>query len=91
MNLRHVAALALVDWYLTTPPISLKGADGSAPLSSWHIEAAYDNAGECDSAQVRSQKVAKKSDLPDTVKRPLIQAMDLSQCVASDDPRLKAN
>src|SRR5258708_8608753 len=42
MNLRHAAALALVDWYLMVPPISNGTPEIAAPLSHWEIQSSYD-------------------------------------------------
>jgi hypothetical protein len=47
MKARHAAALALVGWYLMTPPILLKCPDEGAPLSRWTVEEAFDTAREC--------------------------------------------
>ena len=50
MSLRHAASVALVGWYLMTPPFSEKTAlipTDSAPLSEWSLENSYDSAVEC--------------------------------------------
>ena len=48
MNLRHAAALALVGWYLMSPPIqAFKESpvpELSAPLSQWTSVSAFDTA-----------------------------------------------
>src|SRR5271170_8195061 len=48
MNFRHATALALVGWYLMTPP---PGPDGrllvNAPLSQWRTTWALDSAIQC--------------------------------------------
>jgi hypothetical protein len=56
MTLRHTAALALVGWYLMSPPDhagpndSLPGWQSHAPLSAWQIIEAFDTTHECKSA-----------------------------------------
>ena len=53
MNLRHAAALALVGWYLMTPPLSWSsdrkviGSDLSRPLSQWLPGLVFDTEAEC--------------------------------------------
>lgn len=68
MKLRHAAALALVGWYLMTPPIyevttnspeSVKMGDKfyevrpSAPLGVWEVTASFDSADACQAALLR--------------------------------------
>jgi len=96
MNLRHAAAVALVGWYLMIPPVIEKAgsyeADFNAPLSRWSVNSPFDSASECravnanlvlqqrrvfDQAQVHSRDWA------------VAQRLVVSQCIASDDPRLK--
>jgi hypothetical protein len=55
MNLRHTAALALVGWYLMTPPTldprtqtSGLFVDPSAPLPKWDVTATYESKAECE-------------------------------------------
>ena len=65
MNLRHAAALALVDWYLITPPVCRSNdcikplVDPDAPLWQW-IRAGkrFDSIDDCELAR---QGVAKKA------------------------------
>ena len=51
MNLRPAAALALVGWYLMTPPIDWTGKrsypDDRAPLSKWEMAGSFDPAEAC--------------------------------------------
>ena len=91
MKPRHVAALALVGWYLMVPPVESGGrVNFEAPLSQWHRWGSYDTARECS---------VDESDLIDRGKRvreehPQNEMTDMftqAQCIASDDPRLKPN
>jgi len=43
MNGRHTAALALLGWYLFTPP---PGAE--APIAEWNHVGSFDTARECE-------------------------------------------
>ena len=93
MKLRHVAALALVGWYLMLPPMVGNHTDTSAPLSSWRMTGSYDAAIDCrkeleDSIR-DSYKALKDPHLPFT-RSASLQFLDAA-CVATDDPRLKGN
>jgi hypothetical protein len=49
MTLSHAAALALVGWYLMTPPISTPGKlNTDAPLPAWQQDSAHDTAAACE-------------------------------------------
>jgi hypothetical protein len=51
----HIAAFALVGWYLMVPPVTPEGltdpnatlVNGKAPISQWVIFRAYDSADQC--------------------------------------------
>jgi hypothetical protein len=96
MTHRHAAALALVDWYLMTPPLVHREPDETAALGRWIIGRAFDTAKECEDYRFGSQE-RTKSDTPNdgahpvNAKQRFAEAILLSQCVASDDPRLKEN
>ena len=96
-KLCHAAALALVGWYLLLPPI-----DGSAhpmivrsgaPLSQWKSFRSYDTADACErqkngfSYEQYTGEITKE-DTPER-KAAILRALEASQCVATDDPRLK--
>jgi len=57
MNTRHATALALVGWYLITPPIeSCLGAFSGhscdqTPLSKWQIRGTYDSRADCEKSK----------------------------------------
>jgi hypothetical protein len=52
MKTYHVAALALLGWYLMAPPYSWPYNQGelSAPLSEWKILQRFDTATACESS-----------------------------------------
>jgi|HubBroStandDraft_6_1064221.scaffolds.fasta_scaffold424914_1 hypothetical protein len=92
MKPRHAVALALVGWYLMVP------LPGHAPIpnanihtfSNWVHIASFDSAAECEHAKMGVTRMGvagpQLGGYPDwEVTRVLL----LSQCVASDDPRLK--
>jgi len=89
MNLRHAAALALVGWYLLLPPwVAYDTFDASAPLSKWQHSYSYDSATECESD--RSSMIDYYSHHPKADQANWFLRLHIaSQCVATDDPRLK--
>jgi hypothetical protein len=95
MNLRHAAALALVGWYLMTPPMGKYGPNEMAPLSRWEHPYTFDSARDCESALAASRKcealgiaaVEVQHGLQDE-ETPLLLTIDW-KCLTSDDPRLK--
>jgi hypothetical protein len=93
MNLRHAAALALVGWYLITPPFVGDPfyVDHTARLSEWKIESSYDTAEQCESARKRKSIGARLSRriLEPGSRAMMDAAQGYAQCVASDDPRLE--
>ncbi len=99
MNLRHAAALALVGWYLMAPPPNQNPnrpqavIDGTAPLSKWWHLDEFDTAKECKTVREQGREQAKHSgiDTPDRAKELLYAQRTLSECIATDDPRLKGN
>ena len=92
MNCRHAAALALVGWYLMSPPLSLSSSrqislDLSKPLSEWYPLEGYDTEADCNKEIDAMNKRAV------SMAREYHHMLELShaQCVATDDPRLKGN
>ena len=90
MKPRHAAALALVGWYLITPPIgedktgnAIPGTmNTAAPLSDWlAVNTVFDSLAECKKA-LRDLADFQKSD-------PVRHDADIhGLCVKTDDPRL---
>ena|SRR5208282_4211773 len=65
MNSRHGCALALVGWYLMTPPVSTS-YDGNkafvnsqAPIRQWKIGGTFGSSVDCEKAREKSQKNAQ--------------------------------
>jgi hypothetical protein len=104
MKFRHAAALAIVAWYLMIPPIGADyKVDARAPLLEWRKSVKFDSEKECEESL---KDVIQHPTTPDeyqaaakaTLKarmHPISQAEMTkrtaeSQCVAADDPRLKA-
>ena len=72
MNPRHAAALALVGWYLISPPVFENKKTGDekilreAPLAHWDVRDSFDTAAECrrlrDDNSAAALKRSKKED-----------------------------
>jgi hypothetical protein len=102
MKLCHAVALALVGWYLVSPPIYKPGSRGhkayytdvSAPLSQWTIMKVFDSAADCQKEQEHKNQLGEMSTPDDDHTDPtgIGRAVDLAwkneACIASDDPRL---
>jgi hypothetical protein len=100
MKPRHAAALALVGWYLIAPPP--RSSDGvidpKAPLSEWQIEGRFDTIEECRAFPDRQIEImrgfyAEHPEISESEHRRDDAARKFpgSQCIATDDPRLKEN
>lgn len=88
MKLQHAAAaLALAGWYLLTPPLQDNGHfDTSAPLSEWRIQSGFGTGEDCKNTVAElSSKAMKEGRSGDA------DELKASQCVSTDDPRLKGN
>jgi hypothetical protein len=103
MRIRHVAALALVGWYLMLPPPPTDSSDSErammgnakvllgAPLSLWAVYDSYDTAIECRRARDKLKgQVNDYGDVDVFLKRSTgaEQMKYFAECIASDDPRL---
>jgi len=98
MKFRHAAALALVGWYLMSPPIDKDNPhviDSNAPLSTW-VKIPTRDREFCESAvktlrtgganhSTQSPKGGNSRTLTSSEFRKKLLA---AQCVATDDPRL---
>jgi hypothetical protein len=104
-NRRHLAALALVGWYLIMPPDSAKiphSVDSDVPLSRWTIVTSFDTEDLCEKALTDVQnneqdpaELDKTGKLQRYRKKPPDAALGKARalnaaCVQSDDVRLKA-
>jgi hypothetical protein len=92
---RHLAAIALVGWFLMMPPPRTVGdhfeTNFSAPLSKWTRLRRFDLQSQCESAR-EAYRQKPTGNLVIMLGAVEAQATTkASQCVASDDPRLKVN
>lgn len=87
MKLRYAAALALTGWYLITPPPQGNGHyDTSVPMSKWRIQSGFGTGDDCKKTVAElSSKALKEGNAADA------EELKVSQCVSTDDPRLKGN
>ena len=93
MNFHPTAAVS-VGWYMMVPPLSHTAGlevDYKAPLSAWPIMRAFDKAEACEDYRSHELEKYKASAtaVPTNVPQAVLNAILFSQCVASDDPRLK--
>ena len=99
---RHLAALALVGWYLMMPPDSAKiphDVDADTPLSHWVVVTSFDDEDACESALTNIQNTQTDPITLDKTGR--LKRLDKhddalgkaravnAACVESDDIRLK--
>jgi hypothetical protein len=99
---RHLAALALVGWYLMMPPDSPKvphDVDADVPLSHWIVVTTFDDEDACENALTNIQN--SQTDPITLDKTGRLKRLDKhddalgkaravnSACVESDDIRLK--
>jgi hypothetical protein len=92
MNLRHAAALSLMAWYLIIPP----ARNGIVPpVSEWRHAGVFENADDCATARnlvvdaCRQDRGIVSSEDEESGRLGCIMTIALSQCIASDDPRLE--
>jgi hypothetical protein len=83
---------------LLKPPVGTRRADGTyspeygAPLKDWERERSFDSAEKCQDAQAELAKKAQPtmdSEKALTLAKARASAEINSQCIKSDDPRLK--
>jgi hypothetical protein len=92
MIFHHIAAIALVGWYLMIPPMSASGVDISAPLSRWTVYKNYDSIHLCVAGETQ---LRERGDREPNMTPPLqfpprqLEQFASADCIASDDPRLK--
>jgi hypothetical protein len=90
MKPRHALALGLVGWYLMVPPNKdANQIDPSVPLPKWIVLRAFDTADACDEAQDQLRYRVSRLNTQAPVASEASEAAEFSQCIASDDPRLK--
>jgi hypothetical protein len=92
MNSRHAAALALLGWYLMSPPLALSSSrqislDLSKPLSEWYPLESYETVADCN----KEIDAMNKRAVSQALKHHTMLELSHAQCIASDDPRFKGN
>jgi hypothetical protein len=92
----HPAALALIAWYLISPPLRadatghVAGIDLAAPLSEWFSWKTLSSEEACEAEKKPLQAYAKQfHSRSDPVYRYSADAMDAAKCVSSDHPPFK--
>lgn len=94
MKLRHAAALAVVSWYLMTPP---RSQGSTPPLKWWNVRGTFNTEAECKDGMKSSPVDPENPYAKDSM---LLKALRegkldpgawpfLAKCVSSDDPQLK--
>jgi hypothetical protein len=92
----HSAALALVGWYLISPPVyhsddyKAAWAVTNAPLSQW-TSTSFDTATACETELANQQSINEHgtAHLKDPLSVAITKSEQMLMCIASDDPRLK--
>jgi len=84
----------LVGWYLMVPPMfKTEGKwkpDLDEAVSEWQHADSYDSAGACKQGLNDRFRAMRKSTFDNPSERPgAILQLQLGECIASDDPRLK--
>jgi hypothetical protein len=104
MKARHRTALAIVVWYLMIPPIGADNrVDAHASLSKWRKGVGFESEKQCDDSlkdaiqnpmttaeYQAAAKATRKAKMRPISKSEMTRRTAESQCVAGDDPRLKA-
>jgi len=90
MNFRHAAAGALIGWYLIAPPAingDISQLATGAPIRAWQVIHQFNSAKECENNLTALRNFsARDSTFPSGNMR-----LQMSFCIASDDPRLQGN
>ena len=90
---RHVAALALVGWYLLIPPLAATDGlsiDTTAPLSAWNnMKPGFATKQECEDTKAKMIALHPHPSSPPEQLRH--EGAKAALCVPSNDPRLKGN
>jgi hypothetical protein len=90
MKQRHGAAIVLVGWYLMVPPTKdANQIDPSVRLPKWIVLRAFDTANACNDTQDQLRYRVSRLNLQIAADAAASEAAEFSQCIASDDPRLK--
>jgi len=80
--------MAVIAWYLLTPPyVGLNKFDAKAPLSKWYEAVDFESLSDCQRYRAGTIKEYEKR-LPEdpTGSRAGIELFTAAKCVSSDDP-----
>jgi hypothetical protein len=96
MKPQHAAALALCGWYLLAPPAlpSPLRPHSAAPLSTWGLVESFDSAEACQRALSKKwddeeERFQSEYPHPSEFEKFALAERAQSECIATDDPRLK--
>ena len=104
MKSRHAAALALVGWYLMSPPVRQPKRESAyldehAAYRDWKILHEFKTADECEAGRARAKSDAGNGNLTafdggyagvvDVDPAPWLTQQAEAECIATGDPRLK--
>lgn len=104
MRLRHATGLAILAWYLMIPPIGVDNkVDARAQLLEWRRSVKFDSEQQCEESlkdliqhpttpdeYQAAAKATLKARMHPISQAEMTRRTAESQCVAADDPRLKA-
>jgi hypothetical protein len=94
VNLRHVAALASIGWYLMIPPLDNNKPQANLPVSEYWQHQSFDSARECEASKEgylkKYQANAKETGMT-AYWTGMMESVAQGLCIATDDPRLKGN
>jgi hypothetical protein len=95
MKPHHAAALALAAWFLMMPPPKPVGdhfvTNFTAPLSKWTRVRRFEEQSQCETVRASYQKKPTGNLVIMLGAQQAQATTKASQCVASDDPRLKGD
>ena len=90
MKSHHAIALALIGWYLITPPSLPNGSlDLEAPLGRWDRQQLFASSDECKNGRERLLNLQAGPGTPPQQMAEMRRSVLKSRCVADEDPRLE--
>jgi hypothetical protein len=93
MTGRFRATLAVVVWYLLTPPyVGPQKFDANAPLAKWYEAVDFESLADCQRYRAGTiRRYQKQLDKDPSGSRANVELFTASQCVSSDDSRRPGN
>jgi hypothetical protein len=90
MKPHHAITLALVGWYLMVPPSKLSATNAyKQSLNRWQVVQGFDTADGCEDFRLDFFQSARQERTLGVL-NPAYRDYMFAQCVATDDPRLRA-